>query len=78
MKFNFYKDKAGEWRWNITARNGRIVAEGGEGYKNPNDMMKTIDKYIVGASGMSDKMFRAANNANLKFDSRGRFIEVAK
>ena len=27
------RDRAGEHRWNVTARNGRIVGHGGEGYK---------------------------------------------
>ena len=31
--FKIYQDKAGEWRWRASARNGRIVADGGEGYK---------------------------------------------
>lgn len=29
----FYKDRKGEWRWHLKARNGRIVAESGEGYR---------------------------------------------
>lgn len=29
-----YKDAANEWRWRLTARNGRIVAVSSEGYKN--------------------------------------------
>lgn len=29
----YYKDKAGRWRWRAIARNGRIVADSGQGYK---------------------------------------------
>lgn len=32
MKFHIYQDKRGEWRWRLKARNGRIVADSGEGY----------------------------------------------
>lgn len=28
----FYKDGNGEWRWQVKARNGRIVADSAEGY----------------------------------------------
>lgn len=33
MKTIIYRDARGEWRWRIVARNGRIVADSGEGYK---------------------------------------------
>ena len=33
MKFVVYKDKKNEWRWTLKARNGKVVADGGEGYK---------------------------------------------
>jgi uncharacterized protein YegP (UPF0339 family) len=29
----FYKDKKGEYRWRMVAKNGRIIADSGEGYK---------------------------------------------
>ena len=29
----FYRDSKGEYRWRLRARNGRIVADCGEGYK---------------------------------------------
>lgn len=37
MKLEFYKDKNGEYRWRLRAANNRIVADGGEGYKNEED-----------------------------------------
>lgn len=45
MNFQYYKDKKGEWRFRIVARNGRIVASG-EGYTTKANMMKTIGKVI--------------------------------
>lgn len=31
-KLTIYRDRRGQWRWRIKARNGRIIAESGEGY----------------------------------------------
>lgn len=28
----FYRDKAGKWRWRITARNGEILAASSQGF----------------------------------------------
>ena len=33
-KWEFYKDKKGEWRWKRTAGNGEQVGAAHEGYKN--------------------------------------------
>lgn len=41
-----YQDKKNEWRWRLTAANGRIVAESGEGYKNRADALKIVNKYF--------------------------------
>jgi uncharacterized protein YegP (UPF0339 family) len=32
MHFEVYYDFANEWRWRLRARNGRIMADSGEGY----------------------------------------------
>ena len=32
MRFEIYPDKKGLWRWRLKARNGRIVADSGQGY----------------------------------------------
>lgn len=29
-----FKDERGEWRWQVTARNGQVVATSHDGYKN--------------------------------------------
>ncbi len=36
-KWEFYKDKADEWRWRRTASNGQIVGASTEGYVNKSD-----------------------------------------
>lgn len=33
MKFIIYQDAKGEWRWRLKSRNGKTVADSGEGYK---------------------------------------------
>jgi uncharacterized protein YegP (UPF0339 family) len=34
LKFHIYEDAAGAWRWRLKARNGRIVADGAQGYSS--------------------------------------------
>lgn len=38
----FYIDEKGEHRWRAVAKNGRIVAESGEGYKRKCDATKGV------------------------------------
>ena len=33
-KVTVFRDTAYEWRWNLKANNGQIIATSGEGYKN--------------------------------------------
>jgi uncharacterized protein len=42
MKFEIYKDAAGEWRWRLKARNGEIVGVSGEGLKNRKDAVAIV------------------------------------
>lgn len=32
MRIQVYEDHAGEYRWRLRAKNGRILADSGEGY----------------------------------------------
>lgn len=45
-KIKIYKDKKGEWRFNIVAPNGRIVADSGEGYRTKYFCRKNINRII--------------------------------
>lgn len=45
-KFEYYEDKAGEWRWRLKHQNGNIVADSSEGYKNRQDMLDVIDNLV--------------------------------
>ena len=44
MKFIIWKDSAGQWRWTLRARNGRIIADGSESYKRRAAAMAMIKK----------------------------------
>ncbi len=37
-----YQDKAGEWRWRVTAANGEIIGASSEGYKRPEDAKQNL------------------------------------
>lgn len=43
MDIEVYEDEAGEHRWRMTASNGRIVADGGEGYTRKADAREAVD-----------------------------------
>jgi len=44
MKFQIYKDSAGEWRWRLKSSNGRILADSGEGYSSEQACKDDIDR----------------------------------
>ena len=35
-----YRDAADEWRWRLVARNGRVIADSGEGYTRETDAVR--------------------------------------
>ena len=37
----FYRDKAGAYRWRMRSRNGRTLADSGEGYTRRHDCHKS-------------------------------------
>ena len=43
MTFYVYKDKAGEWRWNLKAASYEKIADSGEGYHNRKDCLHAIE-----------------------------------
>jgi uncharacterized protein YegP (UPF0339 family) len=43
MRFELYKDNAGQYRWRFVATNGRIIATSSEGYKAKSDCQNGID-----------------------------------
>jgi len=44
IKIEYYKDKAGEWRWRLRSKaNGKILAVGSEGYVSKSFMLRQLD-----------------------------------
>lgn len=43
MKFELYKDAAGEWRWRLKSANGNIIATASEGYVHKSDARRGIE-----------------------------------
>lgn len=52
-QFVIYRDRAGEFRWQLFAQNGRIIADGAEGYKNRADCVHGAKLVSWIASGAS-------------------------
>ena len=46
MRFTIYQDKRGEHRWRALSRNGRIVADSGEGYSSKGNVTKALNKFV--------------------------------
>jgi len=44
MKFEYWKAKDGQWYWHLKARNGRIIAYAGEGYKRKAKCLKSLNE----------------------------------
>tara|TARA_B100000378_G_scaffold260263_1_gene240820 strand:+ start:513 stop:689 length:177 start_codon:yes stop_codon:yes gene_type:complete len=41
--FEIYEDNAGHWRWRLKARNGEIVAIGGEGLASKQKAQESVE-----------------------------------
>lgn len=48
MKFVIYTDKAGEARWKLVAKNGKTIADSGEGYHNEGNARRAIKAWRRG------------------------------
>lgn len=42
MRFELYRDAAGEWRWRLRVQNGNVIADSGEGYARREDCEHAI------------------------------------
>ena len=54
MTFEVYKDQRGEWRWRLRAKNGKKIADSGEGYKRRGQARRMCEKIILGPHKMID------------------------
>ena len=51
MRFEIYRDKKKEYRWRLVAKNGKTIADSGEGYKRRAGCMKAISSLRIKVSG---------------------------
>jgi len=51
MTIEYYKDAAGEYRWSLLAKNGKIVADGAEGYKTLANVKRAITSLLKSMKG---------------------------
>lgn len=42
MTFRVYRDRRGEWRWQLRTRNGRTIADSAEGYDRKEGCKRAI------------------------------------
>ena len=47
MRFEVYRDKAGEYRWRLLSSNGRITADSAEGYTRREDAHRAIAALLL-------------------------------
>jgi len=50
-KFEYYLDRAGNWRWHLKAPNGLIIADSGQGYSSRLDCLEGIRLVKLHAPG---------------------------
>jgi uncharacterized protein len=53
--FEIYKDKSDQFRWRLKASNGKIIADGAEGYVAKTDCQHGIDLVKKDAAGAAVK-----------------------
>ena len=46
-KVEVYEDKGGEFRWRLKATNGRIIADGGEGYSSRSKAKRAVNTVLI-------------------------------
>lgn len=46
-QITIYKDSKGDFRWRMTAKNTKVVAESGEGYKRKSAMMMSLNRMLT-------------------------------
>lgn len=45
-KFSIYADLQGQWRWRLLAKNGKVVADGAEGYASKSNVVKAVRRFM--------------------------------
>lgn len=66
LKWEFYQDAGGEWRWRATASNGEIVGTSHEGYKNKEDC--EANAHLLGNESGLQKFIHKFQHHTLKWE----------
>jgi uncharacterized protein YegP (UPF0339 family) len=53
LPLEFYEDQAGQWRWRIVARNGRIVHASDQGWDSKDDAVSNLEGLVSTATSWS-------------------------
>ena len=48
-KIKVYRDKAGQYRWRLVGRNGKIMADSAEGYVTKHNCNQAIARFMAAA-----------------------------
>jgi uncharacterized protein YegP (UPF0339 family) len=70
-RFEFYEDRAGEYRWRLRHRNGNIIASSGEGYTarhNAQKGMQSVRRNALGATVLQIESESALPSEEEAFD----------
>ena len=51
----YYKDQKGEHRWRLKARNGKIIADSGEGYTTPRKAREGFERNVKQSQEAEEK-----------------------
>lgn len=55
--FEVYRDRAGEYRWRLIHKNGRILADGSEGYTRRNDANRAVKRIKDRAEDLEAELY---------------------
>lgn len=54
VRLVIYRDTAGKWRWRLQAKNGRIIADGAEGYSKAGNVERAAIRFLELAAGVKE------------------------
>jgi len=63
MKFETYIDAKGEHRWRARASNGKIVADGAEGYASKRNVDRALARFVRSVMSIFDASAKADKTA---------------
>lgn len=45
MKITYFQGADGQWYWHLVAKNGRIIADGAEGYTSKRNVLRAVGRF---------------------------------